>query len=172
MQLVEVSSRRMTQGPPNPYEQPGPFTPPPNPLYPGGSGGGVSPRDKVSTPATLLMVSAIVSLLFNIGNIGLQLLGIGFQAASHHGHHSGMEALFTGSISIVFASMAVLIQGVILYGSFQMQQLKGYTLSMVAAVMAVLPCSSLCCLFSMPVGIWAIIVLNDREVSEAFKQNG
>jgi ABC-type proline/glycine betaine transport system permease subunit len=58
----------------------------------------------------------------------------------------------------------------ILVGSIKMYKLENYALSMSAAIVAMIPCcSSCCCLIGLPMGIWALVVLNDANVKIAFK---
>ena len=40
---------------------------------------------------------------------------------------------------------------------------------MVAAVVALLPCVSPCCLVGLPIGIWALTTMNKPEVKDAFR---
>jgi len=77
--------------------------------------------------------------------------------------------------SITFAVAAVVIQLllnlIILYGATQMRQLKNRGFAMLAAILALIPCTSpCCCLLSVPLAIWALIVLNDEAVKAAFRR--
>ncbi len=58
----------------------------------------------------------------------------------------------------------------IIWGALQMRQLKNYSVSVAAAVLATIPCcvSYCCCFFSMPIGIWALYVLLQPEVKARF----
>jgi hypothetical protein len=57
----------------------------------------------------------------------------------------------------------------ILMGGMAMRQLKGYVLSIVGAVLALIPCTNTCCCAGFPLGIWAIIVLANSDVKTAFR---
>ena len=54
------------------------------------------------------------------------------------------------------------------FGAVRMRKLESYPLAMTAAVLAILPCSG-CCILSMPLGIWALVILLDAQVKESFR---
>jgi hypothetical protein len=58
---------------------------------------------------------------------------------------------------------------VLLIGANKMRKLESYAFAMTAAIIAVVPCLSPCCLLGVPFGIWAIVVLNDASVKAAFR---
>ena len=53
-------------------------------------------------------------------------------------------------------------------GARKMQALKNYEFAFVAALLALLPCVTPCCLLGLPFGIWALVVLNKTEVKSQF----
>jgi hypothetical protein len=50
---------------------------------------------------------------------------------------------------------------------WRMRQMKSYGLAVVAAILAILPCT-FGWFLALPVGIWALVVLQNAEVREAF----
>jgi hypothetical protein len=70
-----------------------------------------------------------------------------------------LMVLFVGSL----ATSVVLI-----VGGWQMMRLRWYGLAIIAAIVALLPCS-VSWLIGLPIGIWALVVLNKPEVREAFQ---
>jgi hypothetical protein len=50
-----------------------------------------------------------------------------------------------------------------------MKRLENHGMSMAAAIIAMVPCISPCCLIGLPIGIWALTVLNDPSVKAAFR---
>jgi hypothetical protein len=62
----------------------------------------------------------------------------------------------------------VLLYGVVIFGAIKMKALENYALAMASAVLALLPCS-LCCLVSLPIGVWALVTLLNPEVKAAFR---
>lgn len=70
--------------------------------------------------------------------------------------------------SFLFMVLTLTLGIVTVYGSDRMTHLESYPLSIAAAIAAMVPCY--CCLLGLPMGIWALIVLNDKEVKQAFKK--
>jgi hypothetical protein len=64
-------------------------------------------------------------------------------------------------------TLMVLGGGIVLYGAWQMKDLRSQGSAMAASITAMLPCN-LCCLVGLPVGIWSLVVLNRPEVKNAF----
>jgi hypothetical protein len=75
----------------------------------------------------------------------------------------GMQGPLAGAISLVIAA----VNGFVLFGAIQLLRLRNYSVAMVASVVAMLPCQC-CCLFGLPFGIWALVVLNKPEVKSHF----
>jgi hypothetical protein len=49
-----------------------------------------------------------------------------------------------------------------------MKALENYSLCMIASIIAIIPCISPCCCVGIPLGIWAVVVLNKPEVKAHF----
>lgn len=80
-----------------------------------------------------------------------------------------MEAMQNPGIALAGNAFSLAVGAVVLAGALQMRSLGSYALAMVGAIVAVIPCTSpCCCLISMPVGIWCLVVMNRPEVKEAF----
>ena len=62
------------------------------------------------------------------------------------------------------ALVSLLLAPVIVYGAVQMMQGRKLGLAKIAAVLAILPLTSCCCLAGLPVGIWTFIVLSKPEI--------
>ena len=72
-----------------------------------------------------------------------------------------------GGITLAIVS---LIAGIIMVmGGLKMMQQRSWGLAMLAAIVALVPCIQGCCLLALPVGIYAIITLNDAEVKRGFR---
>lgn len=76
-----------------------------------------------------------------------------------------------GTLGIFASFMTLFAAVVILAGGVKMRSGEMYGLSVAAAVVACLPCVTpcCCCCLGMPVGIWALIVLLDPHVKDAFR---
>lgn len=71
-------------------------------------------------------------------------------------------------VAVPLFLLNMVFSAVIFLGGWRMRQLKSHGLAMVAAVLALLPCT-FGWLIGLPIGIWALIVLNSADVREAFE---
>lgn len=58
---------------------------------------------------------------------------------------------------------------VIIVGGVQMLSARRYSLAILAAILAMIPFTSVCCLPGIAIGLWALIVLRNPEVKAAFE---
>jgi hypothetical protein len=103
----------------------------------------------VSGPAITLMVTAGFGLL--IGLAGL--------AASKGANGDNFV--------VVFNLVQLIASGFIFFGALKMKNLERRGLAIAASIVAMIP--GLTCLFAIPVGIWALVVLCKAEVKAAFR---
>jgi hypothetical protein len=75
----------------------------------------------------------------------------------------GMQGPMAGVVNLLVAAF----NGFVLFGAIKMLKLQNHTLAVIACVAAMLPCGC-CCLFGLPFGIWALVVLNKPEVKSRF----
>jgi hypothetical protein len=74
-----------------------------------------------------------------------------------------------GPLQIFFLGLKVIGLALIAWGAWRMRQLRSYGLAMTASILAMIPCfSDCCCVIGLPVGIWSLIVLLDKDVKAAF----
>lgn len=71
-------------------------------------------------------------------------------------------------VDLTVRSIALVFNLLALIGGFKMRSLSGYGLAMTGSVMAIIPISG-CCLLTLPMGIWAVVVLNNADVKRGFK---
>jgi len=128
---------------------------------------GMDPASAVKGPAIFLMVVGGLGILVQGVSILFNLLGMGMGAANGRG---GMPAMAQGGIGIAFAGIGIIVGVVILLGAFKMMKLQSYNFAMTAAIIAMIPCISPCCLLGLPAGIWALVILMKPEVKAAFDQ--
>ena len=121
---------------------------------------------KVKIPALLMMILSALTILLNVVNILLNILGVGMGAMN--GGEEAMGAVFQGGVGIGVAAISILFNAVVFFGAMKMKNLQGHTFALVSAVLFSLPCSA-CCLVNMPIGIWALIVLLNKDVKAAFQ---
>ena len=60
---------------------------------------------------------------------------------------------------------------ILIVGGIQMLKRRRYSLAMLAAILAIVPVTSVCCIPGIPIGIWALIVLLNRDVKAAFQDS-
>jgi hypothetical protein len=116
----------------------------------------------------MLMVTAGIGAVFCVLSLLLNILGVGIGAATSETGEEQAYNLFSGAIGIASAIIGLGVAGFILYGALQMKSLRNHSLALFAAIAAMIPCVSPCCVIGLPVGIWAVMVLNKTEVKAAF----
>ena len=136
--------------------------------------GGANAAQQVIGPAIGLMVTAILGGLIQAASILLNLLGIGLAgAAASQGSSNGQPMpawvnMMSGGVGIVFNIIGIIMAVVVLMGALKMKKLESFGFVMAATIIAMVPCVSPCCWVGLPIGIWALVVLNKPEVKGAF----
>lgn len=118
----------------------------------------------VKGPAIAMMV---------IGGLGMLVALASF--AQYLTAAEGVPPQFVGKVSPEVyrksAFIGTIIQPIwaliVAYGGFKLLRLENWASVLVAVVFGMLPCNIGCCL-GIPIGIWALIVMNNPEVSRAF----
>ncbi len=60
---------------------------------------------------------------------------------------------------------------IIVFGGVQMLRGRRYPIALMAAILALIPLSSVCCIAGIPLGLWALIVLRQPEVKSFFQNS-
>jgi hypothetical protein len=132
--------------------------------------GGGDALQRVQGPAIGLIVTAALGFLGCLAGIGLNVLG--FTAGAMEGRESQdvpqWATMLTGGFGIVQSILGMVLSVVIIMGALKMKKLENYTFAIIATIIAMVPCISPCCIVGLPVGIWALVVLNKPEVKGAF----
>jgi hypothetical protein len=68
----------------------------------------------------------------------------------------------------VFLSILCVLNLAAIGGGLMMRSLTSYGLSLVGAIVSVIPIATGCCITGIPFGVWALVVLLRPEVKEAF----
>jgi hypothetical protein len=133
-----------------------------------------SALEKVYGPAIGLMITAIlgfagalVGLLWSVAGVG----AMNWQSLNLPGQNPEMMRMLqmtTGAVGTVFRLIGLAVCVLIFYGGLKMKKLENHGLCVGAGVVALIPCVSPCCLVGLPVGIWALVVLNNPEVRAHF----
>ena len=107
-------------------------------------------EQKVKGPALAMIIIQMIVLIMLL----FQAAGVAMQ---------GDREMF----SIMHLAVSLAMNGLILFGAWKMYGVRGYVWAMAAAILSIIPCTG-CCVLSMPIGIWALVVLNDSVVKSAF----
>lgn len=172
----------------NPFAAPSPFGASPYGASPYGAspygaspyGGAMQTHSRGGGAPATLMIPAIGMIVVS----GISLLGVCYllvsvavaafqvdvaaqapnaeQAQIAQGVFYGMLALYSVCLLI-----GLVLNGVVIHGAVQMIRLRSWRAAKLGAGFAVVPCYTLC--LSMPLGIWALVVLNQPEVKRLFR---
>ena len=146
-------------------------------------------RERLTVPGVLLAVAGGVTLILCVISLALNALGVqntqeNFDrqvAAAQRKPPSRerdqeiktLKALqtYVVPLAIGYTILGIVCNTVTLLGGLRMCRASGYGLSVVGAVCAVIPFSGCCCL-TMPVGVWALVVLLSSDAKAAFAARG
>lgn len=129
-----------------------------------------------------LIISGIMACIFNVGGgimAAVMYLGMQdqvMQAIEQQNQAPGMgqdELLMVMNV-YGYGGIGVAVLGLIggilmVLGGIKMRNLSGWGIAVLAALASILPCSQVCCLYGVPIGIWCLVVLFDSRVKEAFR---
>jgi hypothetical protein len=124
---------------------------------------------QVSGPAIGLIIVAVLNILSSGASVLMQLAGVNFIQMPMDQPGAAWMPMFHGSIAIISGVLTAALSVLILLGGLKMQKLESHGLAVTASVLALLPCTSPCCILGLPIGIWALVVLLRPEVKNAFR---
>ena len=145
----------------NPYHAPQPPMP---------DGDANDPDKAVTVPAVSLMVVAGIFLGLLLLSFGFNVILLASGLTEEMDQPFGMSKESQIIIRCVLGVVLMAINAYILYGAFNMLQLKNYSAARAAAIMAVIPCIGPCYILGIPFGIWALFVLGQPHVKNAFHE--
>jgi hypothetical protein len=125
------------------------------------------PTRKLKAPAIALLIvgclNGVTGFLTVLSGL-LRLVGVmGKEAIPiDQAEKAGFWFATLGMYGVALVSL--LLAPVIVYGAVQMMQGRKLMLAKIAAVLAILPLTSCCCIAGLPVGIWTFIVLSRPEM--------
>jgi len=147
-------------------------TPAQAPSLPTGGGNRDAALQQVKGPAIALIITASLGIAYYAFS-GLFTLFTGGQMFHQQmpsnippqmrAFIEGMQGPLAGVINLAVAAL----NGFVLFGAIKLLRLQNHSVATVASVAAMLPCQC-CCLFGLPFGIWALVVLNKPEVKSQF----
>mgnify|MGYP000843977813 CR=1 FL=1 len=127
-----------------------------------------SVADRVKVPGILLIVLGVLTDLAGVWQIVSNALGIRLPGQEVP---PGMEGFmhFMETFGIVLGALNLISGVVLVLGGLSLMRRKSYGLAMTGAILAIVPGFSCCCLFGMPLGIWALLLLLKPEIKAAFQ---
>lgn len=141
---------------------------------------GTDARQALSTPGILLIVASglaiafglvsIVSTLATSGSSDWVLNFINDPALKEQMREAMQRSEKNTLMNYGWPVVIIIANAFVIFGAIQTRALKSYPLALSAAIVAAIPCmfTSCCCVFSMPAGIWTIVVLMKSGVREQF----
>lgn len=138
---------------------------------PPGGGPGAA-LQKIRAPAVGLIVTGALGMLVSLVSFVMDLLttpSMSLLIIAMADYNAGLSSDQLLAIVIGWRVTGFLVSAFIVWATMQMKDLRNRTLSIVASVVAMIPCISPCCILGLPIGIWALITINDPAVKGAFR---
>ena len=146
---------------------------------------GPDAKKRVSVPAIMLIISAVIGLLLVIANLVMAVatptlvvdlnqqmidsMPAGAQKDMQQKQFDLQKDEMRLDKPLTYAQLAVagILNVLTLVGGMKMRRLSGYGLCVAGAIAAIVPLSG-CCLLTTPIGIWALVVLLNPVVKAGF----
>lgn len=114
----------------------------------------------------ILIIVLLLVAFFQI-NVGGAVADEGADFAANS---DAARLILNGAFNMIWGTIYLGITVITLIGSIKMRRLEGYGLAMTAAILSIIPCTSPCCfLIGTPIGVWALVLLLDPAVKQAFR---
>lgn len=133
-------------------------------------------ESKVNAPGLGLLVVGILSVLGNIAGLAWQLITAIPAVISAVQSGVGMDywiAFATGQgWSLVMSLIGFFVAFVVIFAGLRLRSARSAGIVYAGSIMAALPCclGFPCCCIGLPVGIWAIVTMQDEQVKSAFSE--
>lgn len=135
-------------------------------------------REKVRTPAILLMITGVINALVGVV-AGSMMPALFFGMREEIEMEMAKDPELSPELievvinlygwgGIVFAVISLIVGSLAIMGAIRMLSLRSWELGLFAAILSVIPCFQSCWLMSLPVGIYAIVVLCDARVKSGY----
>ncbi len=125
----------------------------------------------VRGPAISLIVVASIAVLFGLFGLATDVLLVASGAIEQlEASNEGQVSKYTSiAIRTAWGVLLLMVSSFVLYGAVQMLRYKNYGLARGAAVAAAIPCIGPCFFLGIPFGIWALVVLSQPQIKDAFR---
>ena len=115
--------------------------------------------DEIKAPAGALIVVSIVALVLGAAGLIFDIFLIAVQGITT------IELI----VRSLWGLLLLISAAFVLFGAIKMKNKTDYGVAKAAAIVAIIPFVSPCCLIGIPFGIWAVVVLNKPHVRAAFR---
>jgi hypothetical protein len=127
--------------------------------------------ERLRAPATALIIAAslnaMIGLLALLGGL-VRLSGLSGSEQLPTDEAERIGYVSSTVITYCISLLSLLLAPLIIYGAVQMMHGKKYKMARVAAIVAINPFTSCCFLVSIPMGLWAMILLGKPEIQAVF----
>ena len=146
-------------------------------------------RQRVATPGTLLLVAGLIGVLVQLLSIGLiagkptaiydffvqmvenQPPGPNKQKMLNDLKAQENQMRLDTPVNIASSVLGLILNILTVIGGAKMRSLSGYGISVTGAIAGIIPVGGCCCL-TLPIGIWALVVLMNVDVKAGFAAAG
>ena len=131
-------------------------------------------QEKVNGPGLALLIVGILAVLGNLASLIYQLVVSMATIIDAVSSGYGMEfwGPFIGSTgwSVIMSLIGFFVAFIVIIAGSRLRSTRSPGLVYAGAIMAALPCciGLPCCCIGLPVGIWAILTMQDEQVKAAF----
>lgn len=108
---------------------------------------------------------SLLSVVMNLANSGENPL---LNGAAGNPQVAQILQTFSGTVGILADVVEGLAWVGVLLGALKLRNLKNFGFCMAASIIAMIPCLCPCCVAGLPIGIWALVVMNKPEVKPFF----
>lgn len=148
----------------NPYSQP--FQTYGKPPSSGGS------NAKILAPGIALIITGALGLIMSFVSIGIALLGE--PEPPDPALPEWLADLQAGQFGVgaaVIQVAFVLLNGLIIFGGICLVRVKSWGVALAGSIAAIVNIGNCCCVIGLPIGIWALVILQLNDVKAAFQRN-
>jgi hypothetical protein len=123
---------------------------------------------RVLGPAIGLMVAPSLGILLSLFSLVLNL----GTAAGNPALNNRPNQQIALALGLGVAVLSLVLNGLIIYGANEMRTLGSKGMAMTACILGIINLPGCCLILCMPFAIWGLVVINDPEVSQAFRSGG
>lgn len=143
-------------------------------------------RSKVSAPGMILIIFGLIGMLLEIGMLSLAVTQPFFMYDAVRKMYESQppgkarddslkqwdtmkdQLRMDSPLNLGSYSLGLVLSLLMIVGGSRMRSLKSYGLAMTGAIIGIIPLAGCSCC-AMPIGIWAVVVLCNGDVKEAFR---